>query len=118
LRINRHVPQEKRLKSGELCLLMILVSYWWEHNQFPFPGIKTLAADAGLSERQTKRWLLSLRTKGYIYVVRAPARNGRLRNQYDLRGAAATLAVVAERQIALKKQIATDRDLIAETADK
>lgn len=70
LRVNAIAPEDRRIKSAEMCVLLIIVSYWWHAHQPPFPGIKKIAREANISDRQVKRIIESLKKKGYLTVVK------------------------------------------------
>lgn len=84
LRINQFVQPRLRLSSSEIFLLLVIASYWIRAETSPFPSIEKLSRDTCISERQVKRIIKSLKSKGYIKINKAQAKRGFYKNVYDL----------------------------------
>jgi AraC-like DNA-binding protein len=86
LLLNQFLIEEKRLKPSELLVLLQLVGAWWQKDELPFPSLRTLAARAGISERQAQRSVNQLEELNLIKRVRRhKGKNAMLAsNAYDL----------------------------------
>ncbi|MEB3244948.1 MAG: helix-turn-helix domain-containing protein [Vampirovibrionales bacterium] len=54
------------LNSNQLILLLHLADYWWQPNNYPHPGVKTIGERMGLSPRQIQRITAALENSGFI----------------------------------------------------
>jgi hypothetical protein len=84
LLINQFLEEEHRLSPVEMLILLQLVGSWWKKDEAPFPSLRTLAARAGISDRQAQRAVTALEEEGYLR--REKRKRGRLvaSNSYNL----------------------------------
>lgn len=82
--INQFLPENERLSSTEVLLLLNLLTWWWEKDSMPFPSKGLLSTRLGISERQIQRAIKTLEGKNMLRSV-PRFENGKQRsNQYDL----------------------------------
>lgn len=84
LLLNQFLLPEKRLSPTELLVLVQIVATWWRKDEMPFPALKTLAARAGVSDRQAQRAVSRLEGAGLLKRVRRSSRGMVASNAYDL----------------------------------
>lgn len=53
------------IEHGEMMLILTILTYKHDHRD-PYPSIQRLAEDMCVSDKQIKKWLKSLREKGFI----------------------------------------------------
>jgi helix-turn-helix protein len=84
LLMNQFLEEEHRLSPVEMLILLQLVGAWWKKDESPYPSLRTLAARAGISDRQAQRAVTALEEKGYM--KREKRKRGRLvaSNSYNL----------------------------------
>jgi DNA-binding transcriptional MocR family regulator len=94
--LNQFRTEEERFSPIELLVLVQLAGGWWRATDKPFPGIATLAARCGASERQIQRAVSQLEKLGLIKRIKRRARGFIASNAYDLTPLAAYLGEVAK----------------------
>lgn len=85
VRINalRETLGSQRITPAEMCVIIVLVSYWIDESSPPFPGINKISHYLSLSPRHVRRIVKSLKLKGYLNITRLGIEGNR-RNFYDL----------------------------------
>jgi hypothetical protein len=95
LLLNQCLADDAKLSPAELLVLVQLVGAWWEKDENPFPALRTLAARAGISDRQAQRAVSHLEELGYL--KREKRQRGRFiaSNSYNLEPLVGVLEEVA-----------------------
>lgn len=87
------IKNQKKLNitSSELNIILILLSYWWEEDNLPFPSKKLMADIIGCDISTIRRNIKSLEDKGLINreYRKQPIVDGKYKNQsnkYNFKG--------------------------------
>lgn len=85
------------LRPLTFSVLVQLVSFWWSHDQRPFPSRALLARRLGVSVRSIHRALDELEDRGLIERLKRHRNDGgRASTEYDLSGLVEQLAQLAD----------------------
>lgn len=95
LLLNTFLDEDKTLTPVELLVLVQLVGSWWQKDSMPFPSMATLAARAGVSERQVQRAVARLVEDGFVGRVKRRSKGLVASNAYDLEPLVQVLKEVA-----------------------
>lgn len=75
------------LDSIDINILLVLLSYWWQADNLPFPSKKTIAAAIGCDESTVRRRIKKLEAGKLIQRIVRPVEKDRHKtNQYDFSG--------------------------------
>lgn len=78
------VLKHAEFSGGEFVTLLCLANCAWKDGTNIYPGVKTLADDARLSERQVRRCLARLEAAGVIIKVSAPTGKAGINTSYRI----------------------------------
>jgi DNA replication protein len=71
------------ITHSEMLFTVCVWQYWWTEKD-PYPALGTIAAQLGVSWRQTQRYAKSLEAKGYLTIThRNGTDGGQLTSEYE-----------------------------------
>lgn len=91
---------ELGITSAELNVILVILSYWWEKEEKPWPSVATMARQIGKNPSTVRRLLTSLVEKKYLRKTRRNNplnEKGQLSNLQDLNGLVNALGEIAAR---------------------
>lgn len=84
-------------------ILLVILKYWWEPNNLPFPEMNTIALSIGVSRSTVQRNIRELENAGFIERKYHRKRNGgNSANRYDFSGLIKHLKPFAEDELKKK----------------
>ncbi len=93
------------LSALDLNILLHIAKHWWEADDLPFPGKKSIAACIGVTPRTVQRRIAAMEADGLIKrVVRRSSLGGQKTNAYDFAGLIAEVTPYAEEAIKAKEE--------------
>jgi hypothetical protein len=93
------------LSAVDLNILMHIAKHWWEADNLPFPGKKSIAACIGVTPRTVQRRIAAMEVDGLIKrIVRKSSLGGQKTNAYDFAGLIAEVMPYAEEAIKAKEK--------------
>ncbi len=93
------------LSSTEINILLILLKFWWDSDQPPFPSKATIAEMINREESTIRRNMASLEKKGLIQRKSVyQEKGGQTSNEYILDGLVSTLKKESESLQKLKNE--------------
>ena len=93
---------ELGITPAELNVILMVMKYWWERDNLPWPSVKRVADAMGRSRSVVQRHIRALENRGYVkrlYRKDSKNKKANLSNQYDFNG-----LVKAVNKIARKRQ--------------
>lgn len=101
--------QTLKLSPVEMNILIILLKYWWDKDNHPFPSKRKIADMVGRSHDTVRKTIKSMEEKGLVTRERRyyPDNKGQKSNYYKLDGLVAKLEEYAKE----KKDIKETREI-------
>jgi DNA-binding MarR family transcriptional regulator len=88
------------LDSVDINILLVLLSYWWQADNLPFPSKKTIAEAIGCDESTIRRRIKHLEAGKLIKRILRPVDKDRHKtNQYDFTGLIAAATPYAQEEV-------------------
>lgn len=94
----------------EVVVLLNLLMYWWQPEDWPYPRLSVISERIGASRRTVERAVHSLEEKGLVRRLRSETLEGPAIRRFDLSGLVKTLQDIVEEREAISKSDVAQQD--------